>query len=131
MCTNQLLSITHQVCKSPDNSQEVRSVFLGIFKVFGKVWHKDIIFNLKENGIPGNLLSTFSEFFKPRKQRVVLNSQLSSWSNIKAGTPQDYILDSLLFLIYITIFQRDSQQAADSLLMMLAGNMDLSVTNSN
>ena len=77
-CTNQLLSFTYHIYKSLDDGQEVRSVFLTIFKVFGKVWCKGFIFNLKENGISGNLLSTLFDFFKPRKRKVVLNGQLFS-----------------------------------------------------
>ena len=35
------------------------------------------------------------------KQRVVLNGQSSSWKNILAGIPQDSVLGSILFLIYM------------------------------
>ena len=66
-CTNQLLSITHQIYKSFDGGEEVRSVS----KTFDEVWHKDLIFKLKQNGISDNLLGTLTDFLKLRKQRLV------------------------------------------------------------
>ena len=96
-CTNQLLSITHQIYKSSDDSQEVRSVFLDMSKAFDKVWQKDLIFKLKVNGISGNLLSTLTDFLKYRKKGLVLNSQLSSWSNAEAGAPQGLSLTYCCF----------------------------------
>ena len=50
-CVNQLLSITHQIFQFLDNGHEVRSVFLDMSKAFDKVWHKGLIFKLKQNGI--------------------------------------------------------------------------------
>ena len=87
------MSITHQIFKSVDDGHEVRSLFLDMSKAFYKVWGKCLIFKLNHNGISGNLLSTLTNFLKLRKQRVVLNGQLSSWSNIKSGVPQESFLD--------------------------------------
>ena len=69
-CINQLLSITHEIYKSFDDGFKVRGAFLDISKVFDKVWHKGIVFRLKQNGISGKLLSVLSNFLKDRKQRV-------------------------------------------------------------
>ena len=98
--TKQLLSHTHQIYKSFDDGHEVQFVFLDMSKAFNKVWQEGLIFKLKQNGILGNLLSTLTDLLKLRKQRVALNGQLSSGSNIESGIPQGSILGQLLFLIY-------------------------------
>ena len=50
LCINQLLSITHDIYQSFDNGFEVRGIFLDISKAFDKVWHRDLIYKLKQNG---------------------------------------------------------------------------------
>ena len=93
--------ITHEVYKSFDEDHKVRSVFLDISKAFDKVWPDGLIFKLTQNGIPGNLLKLLRDFLSEIRQRVVLNGQASTWTNINAGVPQGFILGPLLFLIYI------------------------------
>ena len=100
-CINQLLSITHEICKSFDNGFKLRGVFLDITKAFDKVWREGIIFKLKQNGISGKLLSVLSDFLKDRKQRVTLNGQVYLWTGVNAGVPQVSILGPLPFLVYI------------------------------
>ena len=102
-CTNQLLSLVHEIQKAFDHKKclEVRSVFLDMSKAFDKVWHEGLIFKLKQNGIDGNLLKLFQNYLTNRKQRVVLNGQESYWGDIKTGVPQGSVLGPLLFLVYI------------------------------
>ena len=100
-CVNQLLSITHEIYQSFDDNLEVRSVCLDISTAFDKVWHKGLIYKLKQNGISGNILNTIIDFLSFRKFRVVLNGQVSQWTNIEARVPQGSILGPLLYLIYI------------------------------
>ena len=102
-CTNQLLSITHNIYSSFDhyNSLEVRGVFLDMSKAFDKVWHEGLIYKMKCFGISGNLLNLLSSFLHNRKQRVILNGQISEWEYVKAGVPQGSILGPLLFLLYV------------------------------
>ena len=84
-CTNQLLAITHEITQG----FEVRGVFLDISKAFDKVWHEDLFFKLKKkNGISGNLINLLCDFLRNRKQRVLLNGQVSGWSDVKVGAPR-------------------------------------------
>ena len=60
-CINQLLCITHNFYQSFNNSLKARAVFLDISKAFDKVWHKGLLYKLKQNGISGNLLNIIKD----------------------------------------------------------------------
>ena len=45
-CTNQLLSIAHEILQAFDDGHEVRGVFLDISKAFDSVWHEGLLFKL-------------------------------------------------------------------------------------
>ena len=80
----------------------MRVVFLDIPKAFDKVGHTSIIFKLKQNEIFGKLISVLSDFWKDRKQKVILNRQVSSWTGVNAGVSLESVFGPLLFLVYIS-----------------------------
>ena len=59
---NQFLSITHEIYQSLDDSLQVKAVFLDISKTFDIVWHKGLIFKLKQNGISNKILDIITGF---------------------------------------------------------------------
>ena len=61
-CTNQLISISHEIRSAFDDSHEVRGVFLDMSKVFDRVWHEDFLFKLRQNGISGELITIIKIF---------------------------------------------------------------------
>ena len=61
--------ITHEIYQSFDDNLEVRDIFLDISKAFDKV-----------NGKSGNILNIIIDFLSFRKQQVVLNGQVSHWT---------------------------------------------------
>ena len=60
-----------------------------------------MVYQLRQNGICGDLINMIYDFLTNRKQRVVLNDQYLSWFDILAGVPQGSIFWPLLFLIYV------------------------------
>ena len=88
LCINQLLSITHEICKPQDDDLEIRDTFLDTLKTFDKVWHKCFLYKLKQNGISRKLFEIITNFLNFRKERVVLTGENSLWASIEAGIPQ-------------------------------------------
>ena len=72
--------ITYEIYQSFDDNLEVRDIFLDISKSFDKVWYKGLIYKLKQNGKSGNILNIIIDFLSFRKQQVVLNGQVSHWT---------------------------------------------------
>ena len=65
------------------------------------MWHKGLIFKLKQNGIDGDLLKWISDYLSDRKQNVVIRNTSSSLMRVEARVPQGSVLGPLLFLVYI------------------------------
>ena len=104
-CINQLLSITHEIYQSFDDSLEVRAVFLDISKAFDKVWHKGLIFNLKQNGMPDKILISISLV----SEKVLLNGQAFPWVSIEAVCPRaPYLGHYYFWFTLMTIWQSNS-----------------------
>ena len=81
-CTNQLLSIAHEIISAFDDGHEVRGVFLDISKVFDRVWDEGLPFKLRQNGISGELITLIKDFLSCRKQSCV------KWSTFVMGRCQ-------------------------------------------
>ena len=105
LCINQLISITHEIYKSFDDSYELRGVFIDISKAFDKVWHQGLHYKLRQNGISGKLLNILTDFLDNRTQRVILNGQYSSWAKVEAGVPKVQFLGRYCFYSISMIYQ--------------------------
>ena len=74
---------------------------LDISKAFDRVWHAGLLHKLKSYRISGQIFGLISSFLSNRRLRVVLDGKFPEEHPVNAGVPQDSILGSLLFLLYI------------------------------
>ena len=96
----QLISLCHKIYKGLDDNKVVSMVFLDASKAFDRVWHKGLLFKLKQLGICQSILNWFSSYLSGRSQRVIVDGCASSWAPVENGVPQGSILGPLLFLVY-------------------------------
>ena len=75
-------------------------VFCDISKAFDRVWHKGLIFKLKQQWVRGSLLNWISNYLGNREQRVIVGQSYSDVKHVKAGVFQGSVIGPLLFLVY-------------------------------
>ena len=63
--------------------------------------HERLANKLHAYGITGNVLNWINSFLHDRKQKVVINSEESTWSNVLSGIRQGSVLRPALFLVFI------------------------------
>ena len=71
-CTNQELSIAHEILSAYGNGHKVRGVFLNVSKAFDRVWHEVLLFKFQLNRILGELVTLIKGVLSCRKKRFAL-----------------------------------------------------------
>ena len=66
--------------------------------------HQRLLLKLKAHDISNDVINWIGKWLTHRKQRVIVDGEISNWKSVLSGVPQGSVLGPILFLIYIYIY---------------------------
>ena len=102
-CLTNLLRFFEEITKWVDDGSPVDVVYLDFQKAFDKVPLQRLLLKLKAHGIGNDVINWIEKLLTHRKQRVIVDGEISNWKSVLSGVPQGSVLSPILFLIYIYI----------------------------
>ena len=100
-CLTNLLCFFEEITKWVDEGSPVDVIYLDFQKAFDKVPHQRLLLKLKSHGMGNSIINWIEQWLTDRRQRVVVDGEVSSWKSVLSGVPQGYVLGPILFLVYI------------------------------
>ena len=84
-----------------DDGSPVDVIYLDFQKAFDKIPHQILILKLKSHGMGNSIVNWIEQWLTDRRQRVVMDGEVSSWKSVLSGVPQGSVLGPILLLVYI------------------------------
>ena len=100
-CLTILLCFFKEITIWVVDGSPVDVIYLDFQKAFDKVPHQRLILKLKSHGMGNSLINWIDQWLTYRRQRVVVDEEISSWKSVLSGVPQASVLGPILFLVYI------------------------------
>ena len=98
---NKFVMFFEEITKWADDGSPVDVIYLDFQKAFDKVPHQRIILTLKSHGMGNSIINWIQQWLTDRRQRVVVDGEVSSWKSVLSGVPQGSVQGPILFLVYI------------------------------
>jgi hypothetical protein len=95
------LLLLQEVEASRQQGKKTSTVFLDIKGAFDHVSKNQLLYKLKDLGLPTSLIAWVSTFVKDRLIRLAFDGQIEDFQEVDVGIPQGSPISPILFLIYI------------------------------
>ena len=86
-CLTNCLCSFKEITKWVDDGSPVDVINLDFQKAFDKVPHQILILKLKSHGMENSIINWIEQRLTDRRQRVVVDGEVSSWKSVLSGVP--------------------------------------------
>ena len=100
-CLTNLLCFFEEITKWVDDTCGCCLLYLNFQKASDKVPHQRLLLKLKAHGIGNDAINWIEKWLTHRRQRVIVDGEISNWKSVLSGVLQGSVLGPMLFLIYI------------------------------
>ena len=106
-CLTYKLCCLEDVTKWVDEGSPVDVIYLDLKKALDKVPHQRLLLKLKAHGIGNDMIKWIQKWLIDRRQRLVVDGEVSNWKSVLSELRQGSVLGPILFLIYINDLDDD------------------------
>ena len=92
-CLTNILCFFEDVTKWVDEGSPVDIIYLDFKKAFDKVPHQRLLLKLKAHGIGNGMINWIEKWLIDRRQRVVVDGEVSNWKSVLSGVRRDQYWD--------------------------------------
>ena len=72
-------------------------VYLDFQKALDKVPHQRYLLKLKAHGIGNDVTNSIEKWLTLRRQKVIVDGEISNWKSVLSGVPQGSVFGPILF----------------------------------
>lgn len=97
---DNLLQLKHNIELSLEKNRHIALITFDIKGAFDAVWHKALLWKLKEMKVPNYLWCWIHSFLTEREAKIEYKASVSSTFILERGTPQGSPLSPLLYILF-------------------------------